>query len=374
MMQQSAVGDLYSPDDSMLFTLDENNDSVSFNARPLSSRVHTTATIASTPRSRQSSSSSLPNIGKSLDAPRTERPTIEPLSLKSLSLSVPEVDQYDQAGVSVNPGSLPPLSPGVQRILDSLEAFSPATNKTEVRLKAAEKVTEQAYSRCLSDLEAKARAAEELRSLNEFQRLQWLEEEERKKEAMRAKANDLKSFLDGQSAEAQRRRLEEKGAIKNAVAAFILPETQHEAAIRHDREMREQQKKIAYDLLSQSQQKMERKGQLRAEEIMEEREYLDHVSMEMDIDAMAERLANLEKQRVLLQAWEKDAHLTNLRKMKSNGGSVVMKEYARANLPPETLKQTSLNTGAAAANTTVGALSTFRNPGLTVGYDTRAKK
>jgi hypothetical protein len=102
---------------------------------------------------------------------------------------------------------------------------------------------------------------------------------------------------------------------------------------------------------------MERKERDKANQTLEEREYLDHIAMEMDLDAIEERAKHLQSQKILLESWERDAHVRNLKKLQV-GGTNAVKEYVSVNLPD-------------AQDAATGKLKTGFG---SVGYDTRKGK
>ena len=127
-----------------------------------------------------------------------------------------------------------------------------------------------------------------------------------------------------------------------------LPGGQHKAAIKEG---------LRKDLKYQIRHNMERKETEKAQKTLEEREYLDHIAMEMDLDAIEERARHLQQQKILLESWERDAHVRNLKKLQQ-GGTNAVREYVAINLPE-------------AQDSSTGKLKTGF---ASVGYDTRRGK
>ena len=91
----------------------------------------------------------------------------------------------------------------------------------------------------------------------------------------------------------------------------------------------------------------------KARKLEEERDYLDHVAMEIDLEAISEKATHLEKQQALLESWERDAHIRNLKKLQT-AGTNSLKDYIYVNMPDADK-----------------AADTLKNSGFAVGYDTR---
>jgi len=65
---------------------------------------------------------------------------------------------------------------------------------------------------------------------------------------------------------------------------------------------------------------------------LEEMEYLDFVAQEMDLQYVADRAAHLDKQRQLLESWERDGHIRNLKKLQEKGSVRAVSDYVDRNL------------------------------------------
>jgi len=125
-----------------------------------------------------------------------------------------------------------------------------------------------------------------------------------------------------------------------------VPGGQHKSAIKQG---------LRKDLKYQIKSNADKAVKLKALQLEEERDYLDQVAMEMDLEAISDRAAHLEKQKALLESWERDAHIRNLKKLQLAGANAV-KDYVYVNLPE----------AEAAKTKTTGFNS--------VGFDTRTGK
>ena len=75
----------------------------------------------------------------------------------------------------------------------------------------------------------------------------------------------------------------------------------------------------------------------------EEKEYLDHVAMEIDMKNVSDHIEHLEKQQLLLSSWERDGHLRNLKRLQEQGARSVHKyinENVAEEIDPEILSRT----------------------------------
>ena len=101
----------------------------------------------------------------------------------------------------------------------------------------------------------------------------------------------------------------------------------------------------------------------RERKLREEREYLDHVAIELDMQNVADKANHLSVQSELLEAWEREGHVKNLKKLQNSGINAVH-GYIRSNLmdgTPDTMAKSysARSEKSARAN-------------MSVGYDPRA--
>jgi hypothetical protein len=67
--------------------------------------------------------------------------------------------------------------------------------------------------------------------------------------------------------------------------------------------------------MSQIEAKAERKRRERHKATEEEQRYLDYLAMQMEVESVQKRAACLVRQRGLIEDWERETHLRNLKKV-----------------------------------------------------------
>lgn len=246
-----------------------------------------------------------------------------------------------------------PLSPRLQQILLSLDQASPshshaASNRRERGKFARERVIEQAYVKCLKDTEAQAQYDDDLNAKFDQLHQKWVKNEQRKREDKHNEAKSLKNTLDWQLEETHKRGVQESEERRNAKISFILPAT----AGAQKRPTEE----LIRDLSQQIKSNADRKARVRVQTMQEEKEYLDHIAMELDMQSAVDRANHLEKQQALLEAWERDGHIRNLKRLQVCGAAAI-KTYIEGNLPD--------------AAGTLNSSSKSAMTGMSVGFDPR---
>lgn len=248
-------------------------------------------------------------------------PTL-PLNNMPVSTRQPFVSSSYGSGILSSKLSDRPLSPGLEKILEKLELSNSPVNKHEKRRRAMEKVAEQAFHRCIDSVEKLAEEEDQVKvKAYEIQK-QMIEKDRLKREKALQDVQNLKETLDHQMHEYQNRSVQDRQTRMSAAVTCILKESNivNGRVSTRDRSRRQE---LAKELQSQIQRNHAKKVEDRRTSLDEEREYLDHVAMELDLQYAAERATHLDKQRVLLEAWEKEGHLRNLKKLQSCGASTI---------------------------------------------------
>ncbi len=154
----------------------------------------------------------------------------------------------------------------------------------------------------------------------------------------------LKSTLDNQVSEHHSRAAKDRQERMAAVVNCLInqPEFDHNRSPSRARS----RSQLAKELLNQIERNANKKQEQKLRSLQEEREYLDHVAMEVDMQFAAERSAHLEKQRTLLEAWEREGHIRNLKKLQSFGATTVT-DYVSSNLgiDPDSLRNSRMGVG-----------------------------
>jgi hypothetical protein len=74
------------------------------------------------------------------------------------------------------------------------------------------------------------------------------------------------------------------------------------------------------------------KARMKETKTREEQLFLDHIAMEADLQTVRDRIGTLEQQKELLEHWERQSHLRNLKKLESTSYGDVA-NYLDRNLP-----------------------------------------
>jgi hypothetical protein len=232
------------------------------------------------------------------------------------------------------------MSPRLQELMMLIEAKEKANwnvRKASNSNYAREKAIEEAYVRCLNERE-QAAAYNDLQSeLSNNMLDAWKRRDQLKQETVRVNRKMLKQTLDQQASESHTRNAKDREARRNAKMAFFLPDNAGQFTLPLEGgqgalTLSMRREKFCQDLASQIQKKAEVKAKTKYEQMMEERDYLDHIAVELDMQNAVERTQHLEKQQSLLEAWERDAHIRNLKELEGSGTSVIQ-TYINNNLP-----------------------------------------
>lgn len=254
-----------------------------------------------------------------------------------------------------------PVSPGLQAVLMSLEERKGPVNKTELRNIAKARVEEAAYLRELEKVDGEAVFEEATQQVAR----RMLEDHEAllkaKIDSFHEKKSKVKSLLDAQIHEVEERNRRDKQERLAGKAAFFLPDSagcidNPPGCLSGGPNYKTIRQSLFNDLTYQINSNAARTMQQKQQVLEEERDYLDHVAMELDLQNIAERVSHLETQKSLLASWERDAHIRNLRKLQVAGSNAIQ-DYIYVNLPQ----------AAAAAETKKASM-------YSVGYDYRKGK
>lgn len=220
------------------------------------------------------------------------------------------------------------LPTDLQSLLNTIAKKSKTVTKDEWREKARERVIDQAFLRCLETAENDANmndaVANEARQIYEDWKLQNVTLKNRNKEQDRK----IRHFLDSQVAERQLKTEQDKVDKKNTVMGVLFAKGDPNAG-------RDERVKISKDLAEQISINSKLKQKQKQDAVNKERDYLKQLSLEIDLHNAMERATHLEKQKSLLEAWEREGHIKNLRKVESYGKSAVS-EYIQGNLAETT--------------------------------------
>ncbi len=297
-----------------------------------------------------------PETNPSAPSSTQNRPADVPKLELTGSSAVPDLreDVYSEHGTK-NFGLREPPSP---RMLELLIPKQPRTDMDRKihTINARQSVVDEAYNRMLTEIErdtlndeyTKRKMAESEHSHEQTEVLKRQEQEKLKFE--------LQKVLDKQVVEFEERRHREREDSKNAKITSIIEENADKKMIKVDKG------ELCDMLLTQMSSKEQSKRDEKERKLQEEREYLDHVAIELDMQNAAVQADHLSKQSVLLEAWEREGHVRNLKKLQNSGINAVH-GYIRTNLmdgTPDVMAKSY-----SARSLTSGRV------GMSVGYDTR---
>lgn len=290
--------------------------------------------------------------------------------------------------------------PDLKALLTTLSRKTTKAAKDEFRNQARNRVLEQAYLRCLNAVENGAH----MDDTTTAEARQLLEDWKRKTSQMRAQkhmdAQALRGSLDSQMAFNAKRAEDVRLDKKNSIMAFILPgdgknrtpAAQATAKVDENGNLISSRVVVSRILEDQIAKNAMERTKARQSTLSSERDYLNRLSMEIELHNAMDRSSQLEKQRSLLEAWERDGHIRNLKKLQPFGVEPVQ-DYIQRNLasdptatstgplnytstvrPSDTMKLTGFG---ATLSKTLGSTSqpTIANKlNMSIGYDPRKPK
>ena len=237
-----------------------------------------------------------------------------------------------------------PLSPVTQKnVLETLNFDKTipigSTNnqkaiiKKERQAHARQVVQEQAFLRCLSTVADGAAFEDQWKAQSNEMREKIANEEAEKKQQQRELVKQSQALLKKQMEDARIAAQKQKLDRKFAEYKFYIGDDN--SGYMEDILCRNKLKKLGNNIIGSLESQIEenrlRKEQMKNQKREEEREYLDHVAMEMDMKNVADHISHLEKQQQLLSAWERDGHVRNLKRLQTNGVNSI-KQYITTNV------------------------------------------
>lgn len=224
------------------------------------------------------------------------------------------------------------LSPRTQQILMSLDGEVKKYDKKEILKAAQDRVRNDFFLKQLHDLQLQSYTDDKTNTLAALAFQQWLRKEHQRNIDNRHRKDDLRRSLDNISSECRERKRKDYEERKNMKVSFILSKSSNaeleaqEQRIRHERS-----KNLHNELSRQMKYNEEIKKIKKQRKMIEEKEYLDHVAMELDLEYTKDKADHLEKQKELLDSWEKSIHIRNMQK-EIHQGPVAVNKYLLRNL------------------------------------------
>lgn len=218
-------------------------------------------------------------------------------------------------------------SPSLQELMNMISAHR--SLKTQVKSQAKDRVMAQAFQRCLADMENDA-SVDDRRKFEEMRKTAtWKASTLSERDKMKGSVAELKRALDQQMEENRIRMEADKQEKLQTMMRFILPENAGMAPsplgaiVDENGKVMNGRQRIAKDLATQIANKAESKERSKSETIKKERDYMARLAVETELAGAAERRGYLEKQKALVEAWERDGHVRNIRKLQPLGSQLV---------------------------------------------------
>lgn len=255
------------------------------------------------------------------------------------------------SGTSGKP-ELRPVSPGLQRLLLSMDPPSPILSKKEKHALACQSVSDQAFRRCLYNAEKAIDDDLFMDATLQERERNALRQEQLRRDKQREDLMELKMTLDDQ--------IEYQEKVRR------LPPPASSTSLQIEDNAVEQRAENKRDLLQylryQITNKRESSEQAKMNKLIEESRFLDHVAMEFDLKNVEERAKHLELQHSLLEDWERAAHINNLKKLK---GKDVVHRYITTKFMDK------MNSGASEDRSQSQGFGGTDVLDMSVGYDSR---
>ena len=278
--------------------------------------------------------------GQLMQEPQTTSEAVFPETNQSNPVPPLDLDQTRNSGGQANNfGFNEPPSP---RMLELLLPKEPRTEqeKHNFTMQARQNVVDEAYNRCLTELEKQALNDEYTRQKMLERENNWRNEDLIKKKAAEKFKEELQQHLDQQIHEFEKRKEQARIDRVNSKVDTIIKENSDGKLVHIKKE------ELCNILMKQMEHKEADKRREKEKNIAEEREYLDHVAIELDLQNASDRANHLSKQSVLLEAWEREGHIKNLKKLQASGINAVH-GYIRTNLlegTPDVLRKSGSQT------------------------------
>ena len=237
------------------------------------------------------------------------------------------------------------LSPRTQQILMTLDGEVKKYDKKEILKASQDRVRNDFFLKQLHDLQLQSYTDDKTNTLAALAFQQWLRKEHQRNIDNRNRKDDLRRSLDKISSECRERKNEDAAERKSMKVAFILSKSSNaELEAAEQRIRKERSTNLHNELSTQMKYNEEVQKIKKQRKMLEEKEYLDHVAMELDLEYTKEKADHLQKQQELLDSWEKSIHIRNIQK-EIQQGPVAVNKYLLRNLKesvqdPNTLTKT----------------------------------
>lgn len=261
-----------------------------------------------------------------------------------------EEEQYNETSSSNAAGGIAmasqgDIAPNIQELMAMIEYHR--KNKQKVKDQAKNRVMSQAFQRCLQELEHNAMLDDRQR-FEEMKKTElWKSATMKEREQMRSSVFSLRKALDEQLEEHRMRDEAAKMEKKNTIMRFILPDTAGMAPsplgtfVDENGNIVNGRQRIAKDLSDQIKKNEQMRVTVKRETQKQERDMMNRLALETELHNVVERSKYLEKQKALVEAWERDGHVRNIRKLQPLGQELVQ-DYIHKHLQDPALTLTTL--------------------------------
>jgi len=224
----------------------------------------------------------------------------------------------------------------LKALLNTLASKTKTVSKTQFRKGLTDRVLEQAYARCVEAVEKTANKDEDTTNQARDMYETWRHNLKLEREKALKNSLEVQETLDQQRKLNVQRLEDTKQFEKTSVAAFILPDNAGQVRslkpeFDSEGNVLSFRSAVAKEVKKQIERKVKDSKSAHEEKLSYEREYLNRLSIEVELHNAMKRAEDLDKQRSLLEAWEREGHVKNLRKLQPFGSKPV-KDYIQRNL------------------------------------------
>ena len=252
-----------------------------------------------------------------------------------------EIKQFEVTSIPLTPTTsiekdLNNLTPRTQQILMTLDKPIESRGKSHNLVsEKRNKVQEQAFIDTIIDIQNKAKEVDQMKYMEYLKNLSLEKSLKAQKERNHNDKLQLQKDLDKQIELYHKKMNDEKISRREGrVVSILNDEADGRPAGSNGKgpTIRELRRELDGLLLQQIETNVSSKIKAKENKAREEQLFLDHIAMEADMQMIRDRVDTLEKQKDLLEQWERQSHLRNLKKLESTSfGDVTV--YLDKNLP-----------------------------------------
>jgi hypothetical protein len=251
------------------------------------------------------------------------------------------------------------LPPSLQDLLTVIEQHRKKLKP--IKGQAKDRVMAQAFQRCLAELETDATLSDRRRFEEMKTTETWKDTIVTDKEKMKNQVSELKKQLCDQIEESRQRMEMAKLDKRSAIIALLPDNAPMRSTFDKNGNLINSRQHIAKDLEIQKHNNAELREQEKKELQKKEYDYIQRVTLENELDRVIQRSRYLEEQKALVEAWERDGHIRNIRRLQPLGSSLVQ-DYIVKHLKDPVLSMSTIPN------------SMEKSLRISIGYDPRKGK